>query len=1136
METDLSRKFVLSLMYLLAASLGLAAGARAQTPGSTPAPLVPAVTPPGGATSSGKPPAAADKDILSQVALDLIYLPGPDGNLVPVPAGASLQEYLTWLQKKQQPEASPAPAAQITSLALQGTTEEDRALLTARIKVQVLKSNEWVQIPLDLDEAVLKTATATGPGENVAGRQEDGAACSWWFRGSGLHELTLELIVPVRKQQARRRLQLSLPNAAVSSVKLTVPYPDVQPRIGERSTLSVRTRGNNSEIEAFGLGNELDLTWQPAPQADKSETLLEASTAITVHLVEGEALSLEVLQKLQALQGKFSEFHTQLPPGMELVGIDGSDFLEQQADPQHPGRLLIRLKRATSGPVELHWTLRAAVPAPNVPLTISGFQVPQARVQTGFILLQLTGDFQVSRQSEEERHVRRINPAELPQTLRSTPATVAYRFLTQPFRLVFQLLKIEPFVTVEPVMHLSLGTNRAELAADYSFFVSRGSISTIELSWPRQAAENWTLDGLEPLELIERSENLPNGNIRVQLVGPIRESFQMRLRAHREIPREPVSFPVSFPMSRVSNAAATVVETYLADDVEAQFAAVPGTVLRTLPGGLGKVAPPREMQSLRKGAYRIESGPPHFTAALTRHTRQIAADTEVQATVSQGHLLIRQRLTYEVLHDRLSQLLLRLPPALRADQVQVFTWGGVPLEAAALDAAEVAAGGAAYIVDPPRTGRFEFDIRYRLPVTPRPPGAQGIAAPHQQRIPLVLPRDLPYRSVRLVWNDANHPEAIVAGDGWTRQAAADGQPAWGRSGDAREIVVTLPLPSGNVTRGIVVSHGLLRSVWEQGKHVQTRAQYRVSSRSGALLLAFPPAATPSAFYWNRQQVFPNRIGSAGDGTALFELTIPERKGAKEPLLTVDYFTLLGAPTSLASPLQIPAPEFGSNVWVNSILWELRLPASEHLFQRPSGFVPEYRWERTNSVYARIPHLHSTDLDEWIGEGDGPEGIYSGPGFNVYLFGASGPLSDLSLLTMSQPVIVLMGAGLALAVGFILVRIPRTRHMTSLLAVMLLVAVVGVWFPEPVLLLAQPAAIGLLLAVVAAWLETRLARRRNARIVTIAPQSSYLSGRPDVTPISDLLVNVGSEDFTISGAEGEPPAPRESRPLPSERQL
>ena len=93
--------------------------------------------------------------------------------------------------------------------------------------------------------------------------------------------------------------------------------------------------------------------------------------------------------------------------------------------------------------------------------------------------------------------------------------------------------------------------------------------------------------------------------------------------------------------------------------------------------------------------------------------------------------------------------------------------------------------------------------------------------------------------------------------------------------------------------------------------------------------------------------------------------------------------------------------------------------------------------------------------------------------------------------MSRPAIVMTGTGLALAIGLILLRVPATRHVLTLLVVTFAVSVIGLWHLESLQLLAQPAAFGLLLAVAGTLIDVRARQRLKSSYVAYSSPSDFL---------------------------------------------
>ena len=129
----------------------------------------------------------------------------------------------------------------------------------------------------------------------------------------------------------------------------------------------------------------------------------------------------------------------------------------------------------------------------------------------------------------------------------------------------------------------------------------------------------------------------------------------------------------------------------------------------------------------------------------------------------------------------------------------------------------------------------------------------------------------------------------------------------------------------------------------------------------------------------------------------------------------------------------------------------------------------------------------------------------------YQFTTKGPLPTLTVSSMSRSLLVLMGAGAALILGFVLVQVRFTRSVFTFLLMASVLAALGLWYPEPVAVLLQPAILGVGLALVAAWVDGFIHRRRMRGVITVAPAGEASgSGERVNLPLPGYI---GSEDFT-----------------------
>ena len=214
--------------------------------------------------------------------------------------GAERKRYLEWLKNQRNPDYS------VTSVALDGAVQDDgRVKLTATMTIQVNRDDQPFPIPLNLNEAILTGHEYLGNGTATPDDKFDRAAgLRWWLQGKGKHVLKLFLIVPVKKQPPKRRLTLSIPRTAVSSLNLVVPHPldrlksaVVEPEGAWLKTTPIAKVG--TKLEAFGLGRRIDLTWEPIAQQGPVETVLLSETVVDARLTD-ESVFLKATQRIQA--------------------------------------------------------------------------------------------------------------------------------------------------------------------------------------------------------------------------------------------------------------------------------------------------------------------------------------------------------------------------------------------------------------------------------------------------------------------------------------------------------------------------------------------------------------------------------------------------------------------------------------------------------------------------------------------------------------------------------------------------------------------------------------------------------------------------------------------------------------------
>ena len=1107
--------------------------ARTQEP-SRPTDVLPPSPPREPANSETKPvvPAAAPAVVepdqrtpLDSLPTSIYYLPNKLGQLVEVRANATIEGYLVYAASLIAPKREEAPAATVSSIELTGDADDERATLNVRLIVRLRQPNEWVQVPLQLNQAVLtKPHKYTGDGQEIPDKKDPDRGLVWWFRGVGPHQLDLSLSVPIRKQLPTRRLQLTLPASPAAKLKLTVPHRAVTASAGdtlkavEQTPLEISSLdGGKTQLEAFGLGRLIDLSWQPTPEASPTESSLEANTTILAQ-VDTDAVLLDVDQRVQALRGTFDAFAVQLPVGAEILKIEGEDYRdrEHRPDPTKPTRAVVFLTKATSGPVRLRWTVRLPG-AERKRLQLDGFVVEGARKQSGEIGLAPHDGLRLSStQPTKDANVLRINAAELRTKPGTVQATQAYRFLTQPFHLTVGVEPIEAYYLVEPKLILTAAVHQLSLDAALQYQVYRDSLSEVTILWPDWKAEGWIIDGLDPPDLVEAASlDEDRNSIRVRLVKRQAAAFQIRLRARRAIKgTEDVTF--TLPRAKASSAPTVSLIVANAENVETELSARGETVLRPmLSTSTDQTMLPESLRGLKWAGYRIDTDEQSLSLHISAQPRRLRTESSSEAVWQNDRVQVVQRIVCDVAYERMSQLKLKVPGDLPMERVRFFGERDVELTPEWAEEPESQQRLVRLALPEPKIGRFEIQARFFVRV-PDDASTEGDAT---LAIPIVQSGEEPFSQTRFSLARTDWFEAAAVAEIWKPLPLRPEAWLWSIDGTQPEFELRMTRSRGSANGTASVSRGLVTAKIEHSGQGQLRAQFRIASRSSSLNMTLPSSAELSQVVWDRTPLVKGVDAvELPAGSRKYTLRLPQQNDdAIDHLLTIDYQMPCALDSGVTESLELLSPQLPQSSWVAQVVWQAVLPADQQVFTYPTSATPMFRWRRQGLFWHRVSDPDPSQLRQWIGANSGPPLLTAGEvdspvlAGNLYAFSQFGAPRALTFRTLSRPMVVLFGASLSLIAGFALLRIPALRHVLTVLFAGLVLAVIGLWYAAPLELLLQPMIVGLVLPTVAVLIEGWFRRRHSGTILTL-PTPAQLSAAH--ASRQELLPSPNGDDPTL----------------------
>jgi hypothetical protein len=205
--------------------------------------------------------------------------------------------------------------------------------------------------------------------------------------------------------------------------------------------------------------------------------------------------------------------------------------------------------------------------------------------------------------------------------------------------------------------------------------------------------------------------------------------------------------------------------------------------------------------------------------------------------------------------------------------------------------------------------------------------------------------------------------------------------------------------------------------------------------------------------------------------------------------TLEVFYWFSVVDPYVGRLSVELPEIVGADRAARAYWQLVLPRNECLLWASSNLTREISWQWFGPGWGRQASADQSKLERWL------NATQQDPlprDTNRYLFSTLGSVAPQQFVTGQLHVVLSVLSGCALAIGLLLIYFPRLRHPAVLFVGGLVLVSVGLVYPDPVVLAAQTAALGIALVLVARILEWMMARRRQRR--SIVRGASY--------PVSD----------------------------------
>jgi hypothetical protein len=1063
-----------------------------------------------------------------------------NGEVVRLTAGGQIGEYLKWREQLLRGNDDKSPGYYVAAITLTGDVNAARTVanLDASIEVFVRDGVDHVEVPLRLNEAtLLKHIQADSSDiEFLPTKRGTGLTCR--ISESGQHRIDLRLSVPVRKSGNSFRLLLSLPGTAQSSLRLFVPGDVIAVRPDELVDIEVENLPDaRSALIVHGLGAAIDLPWQVVNTQPEERTTFQVETLLAAEAgVDG--IAVEAVQTVTTTSGSFEAVKVDVPRGFNVLAVSSSTHESIETSDLQTNPVTISVQESTAGPLRLNWLLSSEARPNATQFAIAGFSVENATREETLLGISAAEGFRLSHSSPPAQQVQRISTSLFRKRVETKfdpqiEFQQAYRLAARNSRIQFQIERIEASYRVSPSYEVMFREASADLTARFEIIVYRGSLDHVSLRWPGLVSQEWAqVELVQPADRVHIADSAtesPVGiadaksdssvepktdEIRLEFVEPLNRTHgpvTVELRARRPVPIGEEPFLISVPRADSESMPVSQVTLLNANNVESTIAGARDTVVRFLSEGIGSGATDVADVPLNLLPRRLESSSRNleFRATVTTHAQEVTSSSHAILTLTENQITVEQRLRYAVTYEEVDRLRILVPGSVRPDGFRLVAKdGGAPVPLSA-EVGGLEIDGVRQIrveLPGPMIGQFEVACTYSVPVD----SVFATSGTASSEVPLLQPAEIRGKTTRVELRSPGNVGVQVTGEEWTQELTLSNAPSWVASDMVRTVALELEAAPERATQNFVVRRSALRTRFQNGAATRNTGVYLIDGDISFLTVTLPAHTDRSSLsaWWDGGVLAAGRllIQSAEQETLEVRILVDDQQRRHQHALILEFDVERVGHFGATNELQMTAPRFAADVWLADTEWEVVLPVDQHLLVYPGNYTPAFSWQRQGVAWSRRPMGLSDSLTDWVDSDADPDltallgvqlrelrfdPLARVPYGNSYLFSAFGHQQDVQFRTMSQPAIILAGAGLALGLGLVLLRIPATRHVITILVVGFGLSLAGLWRLEAVQLLLQPALFGLILAIVASMIESRVKRRQRASLVTFSSPSDFL---------------------------------------------
>jgi len=1062
-----------------------------------------------------------------QIPQDIVYIPDADGRLRPVPMNVTLQEFLDWLDRRDQADNPDQAEWTIRSLEAAGSLKTAAngatwAEMTCQLSIQTGQSPQWHSLPLMLGEGLLAGMTdseqETASSQIMVARDVDSGQWLLWYRDRKAFTVSLDLLVPIRATGEQNQLTLTTPPAARTEMQLALDRTDVKVDLLSRGFLERENSEDQTLLRVAGFQQAVDLRWTPDRSDAAMDPIMNVDSQIEVSRGT-ESTVVNARQKISLDRGSVNLVRVKLPTGFQVDSVTADVPMRYALEATDPSFITLTFTQPVQSSVQIDWTLSSPIRRFETQLLIDGFAIADARTQTGKIGVVRSNEWRIGQIPARSENIYEMNVRDIPMT---GDYVKAYRYYGQPYRLLLSTQRSESQYSHSSFYQLKADETSLKLTLDFEITPRNGMLDAVRLEWPDLNSGEWI-----PERIVRQStgkqiawEIEGDDRLLVPLEPEISETETIRVEATRSLQNfdrllaEGSSFPVALPQislaesalkSRVINVANSLFLPWemVIDSDQAELMVSSNVPAEWLERSLYQR---RQGQTLRSRWYRLGGQNELLPLKFRPVEQELAAQSMVELEridLAHERLTYSQRISLNVSHLPLEVLVFEQtvePIAIEQEQLRFSDGDGNPLVPDEIIEIDGETAGRQFVFRPRAAilGNYTVVVHRDIPLEwSDEDETVGVS------LPLVRLAGADVLSTQFANLSAYQVE--LPRDNWRLVEVVQGTPLWRTTSRAAE----LPLSVRVLEPRLVDLSGPVEArvqTWLSGNgELVTEMRFDIARTPPAFVIERGEQFSLLSAYWQPAGQSQTVVAHVEERGKQSTIVVPAGVVGQPGEFVVALRHASHAPLhSLSShKLQLPNHSFASRL--SLINWTLNFPQGTYLFNKPEGFTACYEWTWQLLGFRRLDQqVQTAERSTTVQQKAGPH--------PAYRFAVVGWPESMRVRVIGRGLLMTLGTGLPIILAILFSGRSLVFRLRGGLLALLAFGVWGIVWPEPFLLLLQPALLGILFAALATWIARRLRRHHDEpTLIIVGPNAQQGPTGSSLSVLSEH--NVDADDIT-----------------------